>query len=97
MNAILNILFPRPNYKVSDLFPKHIFWDVNPDKLHIDKDKDLIINRVLSWGMDDSLFDKLEKLYSKKIIKNIAIHSSEIKGNETKERLTPCKPIRFCP
>ena len=39
--------------------------------------------------------NKYEYKVNQKIIKGEVIN--QIKGNETKERLTPCKPIRFCP
>lgn len=53
--------------KISSLFPKHLFWDVIPDQLDIDRDKDFIIPRAL-YLTNKATFNadivKLETLYS---------------------------------
>jgi hypothetical protein len=70
-------------YSLSDLFPYEMFWDVEIDNLSLEKDSRFIIQRVLSRSMNNSeYFEKLEKLYSNKRIKSIAIQSPEIIGNE---------------
>lgn len=47
--------------------PKHLFWDVDPQKLDIEADMDLIIPRAL-YATNDASFDKdikqLEEVYS---------------------------------
>jgi hypothetical protein len=74
------------NYNLSDLFSRAIFWDVNIEKLSPNKDKDLIIQRVLSRHMNRlENLENLEKLYSKSVIKSFAKNSSEINGNENIE------------
>lgn len=74
------------NINLSDLFPRAIFWDVNIEKLSPKKDRDLIIQRVLSRHMNTlENLENLEKLYSKNIIKIFAKNSSEIRGNENIE------------
>jgi hypothetical protein len=37
--------------RLSDYFPKWIFWDVDPDQLDWKEDSDYIIPRVLDWGL----------------------------------------------
>ncbi|MCF6243053.1 MAG: hypothetical protein L3J74_17145 [Bacteroidales bacterium] len=32
-------------------FSKHLFWDVNPEQLDMDKNKQFIIQRVLEYGL----------------------------------------------
>jgi hypothetical protein len=56
---------------IHQLFPKHLFWDVDMACLDIDKDRDLIIPRALiattplTFTTDIA---KLESLYSKAAI-----------------------------
>lgn len=86
INLIKRLLFLFKRKKLSNYFPKHLFWDVNLDKLDVRFDKDFIIERVLAYHMEDEeIFKKLEKLYSKKEIKKIALNSKQIFGNETIE------------
>lgn len=74
------------NNSLSDLFPRAIFWDVNIDNLSLSKDKNFIIQRVLSRHMNKNEYlENLEKLYSKNLIKSSAKDSSEIFGNENIE------------
>lgn len=40
-------------------FSKHLFWDVNQEKLDMDKNKKLIIQRVLEYG----LYEDWQKIY----------------------------------
>ncbi|MGV3528138.1 MAG: DUF6922 domain-containing protein [Flavisolibacter sp.] len=53
--------------KISLLFPKHLFWDVNIDSLDIERDKAFIIPRAL-YMTDKATFnkdiEKLETIYS---------------------------------
>lgn len=56
---------------ISQLLPKHLFWDVDSSKLDIEADKDFIIPRAL-FATTESTFDRdievLERLYSKQQI-----------------------------
>ena len=69
--------------KLSDLFYKSSFWDVDMDRLDIEKDADFIIPRVLEMNMGrEKYFQNLEKLYPIDQIKHYALQSREIWGNE---------------
>lgn len=85
MYSLFNISnrFKSENYNLSDLYSCAIFWDVKMDDLSIKRDRDFIIQRILSRHMNK--IENLEKLYSKKIIKSYAKNSSEIFGNENIE------------
>jgi hypothetical protein len=69
--------------KISSLFPKHLFWDMDMERLDARRDKAIIIPRALFNSNADS-FDadiaKLENLYS----------SADIINNlkSTKERIS---------
>lgn len=82
MYSLFNIpnRFKSDKYNLSDLYSRAIFWDVKMDDLSIKRDKDFIIQRVLSRHMN-----KIENLYSKNIIKSFVKNSSEIFGNENIE------------
>lgn len=63
-------------------FPGPVFWDVDPNLLDIKKDKDFIIERVLSRNMGNPIYlEKLEAIYSKKEIMKYALSSDQIRGN----------------
>jgi len=68
---------------IANIFPKDLFWDVNPSKLDRQEDKDLIIPRVL-YATTESTFPKdisrLERLYDRAEI------VEELKA--TKERIS---------
>jgi hypothetical protein len=70
---------------ISKIFPKHLFWDVEYEKLDLKKDKDLIIPRAL-YATTRKSFDKdiskLEKFYSKFQIVNQLKHTKERISNE---------------
>lgn len=82
MYSLFNISnrFKSDKYNLSDLYSRAIFWDVKMDDLSFKRDKDFIIQRVLSRHMN-----KIENLYSKNIIKSFSKNSSEIFGNENIE------------
>lgn len=71
MKETINILKKVPNY---------IFWDMDVTKLNIDRDRDVIISRVLMFS-DVSNFNKhiafLESLYKKETIKSVVATSNE--------------------
>lgn len=49
------------------IFPKHLFWDVNPRNLDIEEDKDFIIPRALIATTEETFtkdIQPLEQLYS---------------------------------
>lgn len=52
---------------ISNLFPAYLFWDVDPSRLDVNKDMDLIIPRAL-YATTAATFDedisRLECLYS---------------------------------
>lgn len=55
-------------------FPKHLFWDMDANRLSVKEDKAIIIPRALFATTQDSFekdIQRLEKLYSKKDILNI--------------------------
>jgi hypothetical protein len=88
MNSLFNISsrFKSGKYNLSDLYSRVIFWDVKMEDLSINRDKDFIIQRVLSRHMNKiENLENLEKLYSKNSIKSYAKNSSEIFGNENIE------------
>ena len=84
--------------RLSDYFPKAIFWDVNLDQLDYREDADFIISRVLDWGEYRGAWDKLELLYPKKLIQHHCIHQAQVFGNENIEKLAQkfdLKPVQF--
>lgn len=69
--------------KISTVFPKHLFWDVDIDKLDASRDKALIIPRALFMSNENSFNHDIEKL-------ELFYSSSEIINNlkSTKERIS---------
>ena len=68
---------------IPDLFPKHLFWDVDYSKLNVEKDRSLIIPRALFDATPKTFeisIQKLEELYSRDVILD------ELK--KTKERVS---------
>ncbi|MES2278256.1 MAG: hypothetical protein V4592_19655 [Bacteroidota bacterium] len=56
---------------IAQLFPKHLFWDVDMARLDINKDKDLIIPRALMATTPSTFISdiiKLEEIYPKSVI-----------------------------
>lgn len=78
----------KRSIKVSEYFPKHLFWDVDLDKLQLELDKDLIIPRAL-FATTENTFDtdikKLEKLYSHSEILNELKNTRESISNQVCE------------
>ncbi|WDF79067.1 DUF6922 domain-containing protein [Mucilaginibacter sp. AW1-7] len=71
------------NIHIDELFPKHLFWDVDMSCLDIDNDRDLIIPRALMATTPLTFTNdiaKLEVLYPKAVI------ARELKT--TKERVS---------
>ncbi|MFT6810146.1 MAG: hypothetical protein ACJA01_003389 [Saprospiraceae bacterium] len=66
----------RPNPSISQLSP-HLFWEYDSDDLDILKDKDLIILRVLEYGLlEDWRF--VEETYSIDEIRSAAVNSRSL-------------------
>jgi predicted molibdopterin-dependent oxidoreductase YjgC len=68
---------------IATIFPKELFWDVNPSQLNVQEDKDFIIPRAL-YATTESTFtndiSRLERLYKRiEIIKEL---------KSTKERIS---------
>jgi len=61
----------EPEIHIDQLFPKHLFWDVDMSHLDVDKDRDLIIPRALIATTPATFttdIARLEVLYSKALI-----------------------------
>ena len=57
----------KPTANIAEIFPKHLFWDMDHSKLDIKKDKDIIIPRALYATTPESFLSdilKLESLYT---------------------------------
>lgn len=84
--------------KLSDIFPKQVFWDVDLDKFSLEnsEDKSFIIQRVLKMSyLQDNLLQNLESLFSVDEIKYYAKGSHEILGNERIEKI--CERYKMKP
>lgn len=87
--------------KLSEIFPKQIFWDVDLDNFSLNnwEDRSFIIQRVLKMSfLQNDLLVKLENLFSIEEIKYYAKGSNEIMGNERIEKLCNrynMKPSQF--
>ncbi|WP_394369052.1 DUF6922 domain-containing protein [Flavobacterium agrisoli] len=65
------ILKVKRSINIATIFPKHLFWDMDYDKLSLSRDKDIIIPRALYATTPDTFEEdikKLENLYSSKTI-----------------------------
>jgi hypothetical protein len=58
-------------------FIKKFFWDINPDKLNINKDYFIILERLLNYADDKSLKWTLN-IYSYEKIKEVLINSRRL-------------------
>ena len=47
---------------IADIFPKHLFWDMDHSKLDLKKDKDIIIPRALYATTSESFYNDISKL-----------------------------------
>ncbi|WP_432670366.1 DUF6922 domain-containing protein [Flavobacterium sp. SM2513] len=57
----------KQSVNIATIFPKHLFWDMDPNKLNLSKDKSIIIPRALYATTPDTFETdilKLETLYS---------------------------------
>ena len=67
------------NNPLGDL-SKHLFWDVNPDKLDFERNKKFIIHRVLDYG----LINDWEIIYNRFGIDEIARNAVTIRDLDRK-------------
>lgn len=61
------------NDNIATIFPKHLFWDMDYNKLNLEMDKDIIIPRALYASTLDTFESDikiLEGIYSKNEILN---------------------------
>ncbi len=71
--------------KISAVFPKHLFWDMDMDKLDVQRDKDIIIPRALFMSNAKTFttdIEKLENLYSTADIVNNLKSTKELISNK---------------
>lgn len=74
--------------KVIEVFNSAFFWDADLNALSFEEDKEYIIERVLARSMWlDKDLPKLEQLYDRNLIIDLAINSIQIFGNEHIEAL----------
>jgi len=73
------------NTHILDYFPSYIFWDVKAKELDINAHSQYIIEKAMMACADQNEFNiaiqKLEKLYSKKHIKDVIFCSKEFLAN----------------
>ncbi len=73
---------------ITNMFPKHLFWDMDYSKLSISEDNDIIIPRAL-YATTEITFSKdiqkLEKLYTTETILNILRNTRERISNSVCE------------
>jgi hypothetical protein len=73
---------------IPDIFPKHLFWDVDYSGLDVERDRSFIIPRALyattvATFVDD--IEKLENLYTKEEILKELRHTREFISNRVCE------------
>ncbi|MCF8428470.1 MAG: DUF6922 domain-containing protein [Bacteroidota bacterium] len=67
---------------IATIFPKNLFWDMDPSKLNLSRDKSIIIPRALFATTPETFetdIKKLEALYSAKdIVKYLKLTTENI-------------------
>ena len=61
----------KQSKNIATIFPKHLFWDMDHSKLHLEQDMDIIIPRAMYATVPDTFevdIEKLELYYSKEDI-----------------------------
>ena len=56
---------------IATIFPKHLFWDLDPSKLNLSKDKAIIIPRALFATTPETFeqdIERLEQVYTPRMI-----------------------------
>lgn len=75
----------RKQINIAKKFPKHLFWDMDANRLSVKDDKAIIIPRAL-FATTQSTFEndilRLEEIYSKKDIINVLRNTKELISNE---------------
>ncbi|HEX9804418.1 MAG TPA: hypothetical protein VGA67_01950 [Candidatus Dojkabacteria bacterium] len=74
----------RNNVNIPDFFPKHLFWDVDYEKLSIENDKNFIIPRALYVTTKDSFeadISNLESIYNEQEILRVLKETREMISN----------------
>ena len=70
---------------IAELFPRHLFWDMDPNRLHVGRDKSVIIPRAL-YATTEASFEadikRLESLYSNKQILSELRNTRELISNK---------------
>lgn len=66
---------------ISNIFPKHFFWDVDMNNIFLDEDSGFIIGRVLNRYTNEKDLILLESIYELEEIKFYA-QEQDIFGNE---------------
>ena len=75
----------KASVNIASQFPKHLFWDMDYNKLSYKRDKHIIIPRALLDTTKDTFANdilKLESLYPKKEIVEILKNTKELISNE---------------
>ena len=71
--------------KVATIFPKHLFWDMDYNKLNLKTDLDIIIPRAM-YATTKNTFDqdieKLEQFYTKEQIIEHLKNTKELISNQ---------------
>lgn len=71
--------------KVATIFPKHLFWDMDYNKLNLKTDLDIIIPRAMYATTKDTFdqdIEKLEQFYTKEQIIEHLKSTKELISNQ---------------
>ena len=71
--------------KVATIFPKHLFWDMDYNKLNLKTDLDIIIPRAMYATTKDTFdqdIEKLEQFYTKEQIIEHLKNTKELISNQ---------------
>lgn len=75
----------KQNINIATIFPKHLFWDMDYNKLNLKTDFDIIIPRAL-YATTKETFDqdieKLEQFYTKELIIEQLRNTKELISNQ---------------
>lgn len=70
---------------IATIFPKYLFWDVDPSALDVHQDRDLIIPRAM-YATNQTTFEtdirRIENLYSREEITHHLKTTKEMISNE---------------
>lgn len=75
-------------FSIKDVYPKHLFWDMEYEKLSFKRDKAIVIPRALYATSPDSFLadiKKLEKIYSRTEILDTLRNTKELISNKVCE------------